>query len=73
MQSELYHLAKSDFVKGFVMAFIGGVLATLLSLLQNGGVIDWKQVAIIGVTAGLGYVVKNYFSDAEGRVFGKIG
>ena len=71
--STLFRLNAADIFKGVVVAVMSAIVGTLYELLQAGSVIDWKQVGIIGAVAGLGYLVKNLFTDntpTEEKVFG---
>lgn len=77
--SKLFQLTSSDAVKGLVMAVIGAVLTFLEQFFATGAnftAIDWLQVLNVALVAGIGYLVKNFFSDKDGAVvtpFGKIG
>jgi hypothetical protein len=73
--SNLYKLQAPDWVKGLVTTVIGAVLVTLEQAITTGGfsAIDWKMVGGIALTTGISYLVKNFFSDSEGKVLGVIG
>lgn len=71
--SELFHLNWADFSKGIIMAVIGAILTAAYQALSVGGPISIQAMLTVGLLAGLGYIIKNFFSDDEGRVFGKIG
>lgn len=70
--SKIFSLDIRDGIKGLAVAVLSAVLTLILSLLQNGGVIDWKQVGVVALTAGLSYILKNFLSDEEGKIAGKI-
>ena len=73
MKSNIFQLLRNDIVRGFVMAIIGSMLTLLYGVLQNGGSIDWNQIGMAGLLAGIAYLIKNFFSDEEGKVFGAFG
>lgn len=71
--STLFSLNWSDIAKGLVMAVLGAVLTALYQGLIAGTPLNVEQFLLVGATAGLSYVIKNFFSDSSGKVFGKIG
>jgi uncharacterized membrane protein len=75
MFSQFLTLDYKDFAKGFFMAVLGAVLGLVYSAVQNGtlSTINWGTVVQCAATAGIGYLIKNYFSDESGKVFGMIG
>ena len=63
--SNFLTLDQKDIVKGFIVAILSASLTALYNLLTAGTTIDTAQltsVAIAGVTAGLGYLIKNLFT-----------
>lgn len=69
--SKIFSLNVSDFVKGLVVAIFGAVLNLLYTMLGNGfSSIDWKSVAQTAILAGISYLMKNYFTDSEGKIVG---
>lgn len=71
--SKLFSLNWADLAKGLVMAVIGAVLTAAYQALSIGGPIDLKAMATVALLAGLAYIIKNFFSDSQGKVFGAIG
>jgi len=79
--SELFKLNSSDFVKGIVMAAIVGFLLPVAAAVQTPNfsimTVDWHQVLVLAINGaivgGIGYLVKNFLSDNQGKVFGRIG
>jgi len=74
MQSHFLSLNWSDFGKGLIM-FVGSAVGTfLLELIKNKGMMldekDLYQVAEVAVVAMLTYLLKNTFTNNEGK-FGK--
>jgi len=73
----MFTINSSDLVKGLSLAVITAVIGAIQQALTNYGFdfasYDWGTIGQIAVTAGLGYIVKNYLSDENGKVFGRIG
>lgn len=66
--SKLGSLVTSDFIKALAVAIFSPIAAYVIVILQafvDGGslAIDWSYLIKIGVSAGLGYLVKNFFSS----------
>ena len=72
--SEMFKINLQDFTKGLVTAVLSAVLLVIYEALQNGGLeaVDWKLVQQVAVMSGLGYVLKNYFSDSAGKFGGVV-
>lgn len=87
--SELFSLSQNDFIKGAVVALLGGLVCGALTVLH--GVIsapgfdlfqiDWGMLGqsvvnagIVGGEAGFsGYIAKNFLSDSNGALLGVVG
>ena len=76
MNSPLFKLHLPDWTKGLLLAITAPVLTALLSFLNTPGFswsdLDFHLLFKVGLVAGLSYLIKNFFSDSEGKVFGKI-
>lgn len=76
MASVLLRLNLKDFVHGLVTAVFGAAVTTVQEAIATGGfdfaTYDWKLVLNVAIAAGLAYVGKKFFSDSEGKVFGKV-
>lgn len=72
MNSPTLSLNLPDWLKGLVMAVISAVLVTVQQTLATGGIstIDWQVVGGIALTTGVSYLIKNFFSDTNGKVAG---
>lgn len=67
----LFSLQAQDFLKGLIVAVFASVLTALLQMLQNGfDGIDYKTLALIAITSGISYLLKNFFTNSDGN-FGK--
>lgn len=64
--SSIYSLDIRDTLKGILVAFIGAIITPVTESL-NAGVLtfDWKHILTGGITAGLAYLVKNFFTPAK--------
>lgn len=79
--SGMFKLNVKDFMKGAVMAVLGGIALPLDAALQtpNFSVLttDWHQIGILALNGGiigfLIYIVKNFLSTSDGKVAGVIG
>lgn len=66
MKSDIFKLNFRDFAKGLVMAVLGAIVAALYTTIAAGKLPtleELKTAAIVGLGAGLTYLVKNFFSD----------
>ena len=69
----LFSLQTKDFLKGLLIAVLSSVFAILLQMLNNGfDGINLKQLALVAITSGLSYLLKNYLTDSNGKILGKI-
>lgn len=74
MYSDFLKLNWSDFSKGIIVAILTAVLTYIANALQVSGLnLDWQQVLSVAIIAGIGYLSKQFLSDSEGKVLGKIG
>jgi len=72
--SGLFSLNLRDAIHGFLIAFLTSVLSAVVALLNTGampGIVDLKNYAMIGLTAGISYVTKNLFSNSDGELLKK--
>lgn len=64
--SKQFTVNLSDVNKGLIMAVIGAVISPIIESLNAGQFsIDWKHVAAGAITAGLGYLMKNFFTPSQ--------
>ena len=79
--SSFLRLNTKDFSKGAVTAVFVGVLTALYQVFTVAGFdvfsADWGSILSsafnVAITTFIGYLAKNFLSDSEGKVFGKIG
>lgn len=76
MGSGLFRLNKADFLKGLVVSIIVAILLFLKDALSAGGIQftleTLRNIGNIALTAGIGYILKNLFTDEEGKLGGKL-
>lgn len=69
--SQIWTVQVQDFVKGLVVSILTAVLSVFAQMIQNGSV-DLKQVGISALLAGCAYVLKQFGTDSNGKILGKI-
>ena len=70
--SPFFRLNWQDILKGLITAFFTAFVTGAYELLKSGGVIDWltiRPILIASVAAMLGYLIKNLFTNSEGKLF----
>ena len=77
MASKLFKLDSVDLVHGIVVAIFTAVITYFYGVLNQPGfdfaTINWSEVIRISVSALIGYMGKNFFSDEDGKIGGVIG
>lgn len=68
----IFTLDWKSIARGIIMAVIGAVLTAAYQELSVGGPVSLQAMATVGGLAGLSYIIKNFFSNNQGQVFGKI-
>jgi hypothetical protein len=67
--SKQFSLNWMDGAKGFVMSILGAGLTALeqaMETISDGSIsLNWKHIFIVGATAGVAYILKNFFTKAE--------
>lgn len=69
--SKLFRLGWKDLVRGLIVTVLSAGLGTLMEALRAGA-IDWRNVAIVALSAAIGYIVKNLLTDEDNKLMGKI-
>ena len=70
-QSNFLNLDVNDLTKGFVVAFFSAALTGLVAILETSQlpqINDLKAAAIVGLTAGLSYLLKNVLTNSQGEL-----
>ncbi len=71
MKSKFLNLDVKDAVNGFIVAFLSAALTGLITTLDSGvlpNVAELKQAGVIGLTAGLSYLLKNLVTNSKGDI-----
>jgi hypothetical protein len=79
--TKMYSIDIKDVSKALVMAVLSGAGMPILAIVQTPGfditTANWHQIGVLAVNgAVLGfftYIIKNFFSDENNKIFGKIG
>jgi hypothetical protein len=67
MQSTLFTLNTTDFIKGLLMAVLSSVITVVYQTIEAGSLVfDWKAIGTIALTSGLAYIMKNLFTNSTG-------
>lgn len=74
MKSSFLKLDTQDLVKGFAVAFLSAALTGLVATLDSGALptlAELKQAGIVGLTAGLSYLLKNLLTNSQDELLKK--
>lgn len=74
MNNAIFKLGSSDLAKGILMAALTPVAGYLYQVLSSGSLaFDWGYLGKLALSGLMAYLLKNFFSDKEGKFAGKIG
>lgn len=74
MKSKFLNLDIKDAINGFVVAFLSAALTGIIATLDSGAlpsVAELKSAGVIGLTAGLSYLLKNVLTNSNGELLKK--
>lgn len=63
-------LGMPDLLKGVIVAFLTALVTSVYTILQTGvlpTLAELKVAAIAGLTAAVAYLIKNFFTNSEGK------
>ena len=64
--SSLFSLNLADAAKGVLVAAVTSVLSCVYAALTTTPIVlDFKQIGIVGLTAGLAYLIKNFLTPSQ--------
>ena len=69
--SNFLNLNIDDLVKGFIVAFLSTALTGLIATLDSGALptlAEIKSAGVVGITAGLSYLLKNLLTNSQGQI-----
>jgi len=68
MKSPFLNIDLNDFSKGLLVAVLTSVISIIYTTISSGTLnIDWHFVLSTALTSGLGYIVKNLFTNSNGE------
>jgi len=68
----MYSINWRDIGVGILLAVGGAVLVTIQGALTSGAEVDWNLVLKVAEAAFVTYVLKNFFSDENGKIAGRF-
>lgn len=74
MKSPFLSLNGADLVNGFIVAFLSTALTGVIETLDSGvlpALVELKAAAIVGLTSGLSYLLKNLLTNSTGEILTK--
>ena len=72
MNSPFLNINLNDLSKGLILAVLTSVLTVIYTTVQAGSLsFDWKLIATTALTSGIGYLIKNLFTNSTGQTFKK--
>jgi VIT1/CCC1 family predicted Fe2+/Mn2+ transporter len=72
--SNLFNLNSQDLLKGFIVAFLSAALTGIVATLDAGAlptIEEIKSAGVVGITAGLSYLLKNLLTNSQGEILKK--
>lgn len=71
-QSTLFTLNTSDFIKGLLMAVLSTVITIVYQTVEAGSIVfDWTAIGTMALTSALAYIMKNLFTNSQGKLLKK--
>lgn len=77
----MFKINTKDLSKALVMAVLSGAVLPVMAVIQTPGFdisnANWHQIGVLALNGAVlgfvSYITKNFFSDSEGKVLGRIG
>lgn len=64
--SGLYSVNMHDAMKGFIVAIGSAIISALQNTVSTGSLdLNWRQIGLTALAAGLSYLAKNFFTEAK--------
>lgn len=81
MQNPMFTINLKDVSKALVMAILSGAFLPVLAVFQTPGFdiaqVNWSALGTLALNGAIlgfvSYIFKNFFSDENGKLFGRIG
>lgn len=72
MNSSIFTLNKSDFLKGLIIAVLTAVITVAYNTVQTGTLaFDWKAISTAAASAALAYIMKNLLTNSDNEFLKK--
>jgi hypothetical protein len=72
MNSTFLTLGSKDFIKGLLVAVLSAVITIVYNTIQTGSLtFDWKTIGMTALTSAVAYIMKNLFSNSNGKFLKK--
>lgn len=74
MKSKFLSLDWKDALNGFIVAFLSAALTGIITTLDLGvlpTLSELKSAGVVGLTAGLSYLLKNLVTNSQGEILKK--
>ena len=66
--TNLFHLQLTDWEKALLVAVLTSPITVIYQSLLSGSFdLDWKQLLAGAIAGGLGYLLKNFFTNSQGQ------
>ena len=74
IKSGFLRLNSNDLIRGVITAVLSAVVLVLCQAISDGGFrsVSLEQLLQVGTVAGLGYLIKNFFTTSDGKFGGVI-
>ena len=73
-KSTFLSLNLRDLINGFIIAFLATALTSVIATLDTGAfpsIVEIKSSVVIGLTAGISYILKNVLENSKGELLKK--
>lgn len=72
MNAKFLRINMDDVIRGFVVAVLSSILSSAVVILQAGNLptlAQMKTIALIGISSGVSYLVKNLLTNSNDQLF----
>lgn len=73
--SQFLSLSLHDIAKGFLLATLTAVITSLYAIINTGTFptdwATWKTILLVGLGAGLSYIIKNFLTNSKDKFLKK--
>lgn len=68
--NKIFTINWQDLLKGLITTFLTAFLTSIYQWINGGSfptVAQWKTAAIVGLAAGIGYLLKNFLTNSQDK------